>query len=142
MSHQNRNVRRCPIKVDMLLGVLSKQGTLQTQRRYKEKDDAIVMVQDYLLNCVMLGQTPYLHVGDVHFLVARILNLLGYEPMELLGKTAYQFHNPADAEKIKTCHSSREYNAVKNTDADSSFTLDNNSSFTTTEIYSCPHLAN
>ena len=74
------------------------------------------MLQDCLLNCEMLG----LHVvfaccsvNDAHFLVARILNLLGYEPMELLGKTAYQFHNPADAEKIKTCHSSREYNAVQ-----------------------------
>ncbi|KAK3093285.1 hypothetical protein FSP39_013650 [Pinctada imbricata] len=35
----------------------------------------------------------------------RIVTLLGYEPQELLGKTAYTFHNPIDAPKVSDCHS-------------------------------------
>ncbi|XP_072032163.1 uncharacterized protein [Amphiura filiformis] len=35
----------------------------------------------------------------------RIITLIGYEPHELLGKTAYQFHNPIDAPKVSDCHS-------------------------------------
>lgn len=42
-------------------------------------------------------------------LCCRILTLVGYEPVELIGKTAYHFHNPLDAEKIKGCHNNREY---------------------------------
>jgi PAS domain S-box-containing protein len=38
------------------------------------------------------------------FCDSRILNLVGYEPSELIGKTAYQFHNPLDAIKIHHCH--------------------------------------
>ncbi|ELT93887.1 hypothetical protein CAPTEDRAFT_107169 [Capitella teleta] len=39
------------------------------------------------------------------FCDTRILTLVGYEPDELIGKTAYHFHNPLDADKIKGCHS-------------------------------------
>ncbi|KAJ8044506.1 Endothelial PAS domain-containing protein 1 [Holothuria leucospilota] len=35
----------------------------------------------------------------------RIITLIGYEPHELIGKTAYQFHNPLDARKVSDCHS-------------------------------------
>ncbi|XP_070578539.1 hypoxia-inducible factor 1-alpha-like isoform X2 [Ptychodera flava] len=35
----------------------------------------------------------------------RIITLVGYEPHELIGKTAYQFHNPLDVGKISSCHS-------------------------------------
>ncbi|XP_071962479.1 uncharacterized protein [Antedon mediterranea] len=34
----------------------------------------------------------------------RIITLIGYEPQELIGKTAYQFHNPLDANKVSDCH--------------------------------------
>ncbi|XP_033105037.1 hypoxia-inducible factor 1-alpha-like [Anneissia japonica] len=34
----------------------------------------------------------------------RIITLIGYEPHELIGKTAYQFHNPLDANKVSDCH--------------------------------------
>ncbi|XP_063958708.1 uncharacterized protein LOC129264462 isoform X1 [Lytechinus pictus] len=35
----------------------------------------------------------------------RIITLVGYEPHEVIGKTAYQFHNPLDARKVSDCHS-------------------------------------
>ncbi|XP_046571865.1 neuronal PAS domain-containing protein 2-like isoform X2 [Haliotis rubra] len=35
----------------------------------------------------------------------RIITLIGYEPNEVIGKTAYYFHNPLDAPKISDCHS-------------------------------------
>ncbi|XP_067681764.1 endothelial PAS domain-containing protein 1-like [Haliotis asinina] len=35
----------------------------------------------------------------------RIITLIGYEPSEVIGKTAYYFHNPLDAPKISDCHS-------------------------------------
>ncbi|XP_076463686.1 uncharacterized protein LOC143295896 isoform X2 [Babylonia areolata] len=36
----------------------------------------------------------------------RVQVLIGYDPCELLGRTVYQFHNPADAHKCSECHSS------------------------------------
>lgn len=44
--------------------------------------------------------------------VSRILNLVGYYPDELMGKTAYQFHNPVDAMKIHNCHTNREFSFI------------------------------
>ncbi|KAL4238417.1 response to hypoxia [Mactra antiquata] len=38
------------------------------------------------------------------FCDSRIITLIGYEPNELLGKTAYHFHNPIDAPKVQACH--------------------------------------
>ncbi|CAC5375112.1 HIF1A [Mytilus coruscus] len=35
----------------------------------------------------------------------RIITLIGYEPSEVIGRTAYQFHNPLDAERVRRCHS-------------------------------------
>ncbi|XP_046370342.2 uncharacterized protein LOC124144808 isoform X1 [Haliotis rufescens] len=35
----------------------------------------------------------------------RIITLIGYEPNEVIGKTAYYFHNPLDASKVSDCHS-------------------------------------
>ncbi|XP_041353639.1 hypoxia-inducible factor 1-alpha-like isoform X2 [Gigantopelta aegis] len=35
----------------------------------------------------------------------RIITLIGYEPREVIGRTAYYFHNPLDAQKIQSCHS-------------------------------------
>ncbi|VDI79987.1 hypoxia-inducible factor 2 alpha [Mytilus galloprovincialis] len=35
----------------------------------------------------------------------RIITLIGYEPSEVIGRTAYQFHNPLDAERVRNCHS-------------------------------------
>lgn len=39
------------------------------------------------------------------FCDTRIVTLIGYEPCEVLGRTAYQFHNPLDAETVGKCHS-------------------------------------
>ena len=45
-----------------------------------------------------------------HFLVFfRIITLIGYEPNEVIGKTAYYFHNPLDAPRVSDCHSNRKY---------------------------------
>ncbi|XP_052273596.1 protein similar-like isoform X2 [Dreissena polymorpha] len=38
------------------------------------------------------------------FCDTRIITLIGYEPDEVLGKTAYHFHNPIDAPKVSICH--------------------------------------
>ncbi|KAL5008784.1 hypothetical protein ScPMuIL_014365 [Solemya velum] len=48
------------------------------------------------------------HELDMRFTFCdpRIITLIGYEPGELIGKTAYQFHNPLDAKKVSNCHSS------------------------------------
>lgn len=35
----------------------------------------------------------------------RIITLIGYEPSEVIGQSAYQFHNPLDAERVRNCHS-------------------------------------
>ncbi|XP_048732183.1 endothelial PAS domain-containing protein 1-like isoform X3 [Ostrea edulis] len=34
----------------------------------------------------------------------RIATLIGYDPEEVIGKTAYQFHNPLDARLVGDCH--------------------------------------
>jgi hypothetical protein len=34
----------------------------------------------------------------------RIATLIGYDPEEVIGKTAYQFHNPLDAKLVGDCH--------------------------------------
>ncbi|XP_021349596.1 hypoxia-inducible factor 1-alpha-like isoform X2 [Mizuhopecten yessoensis] len=39
------------------------------------------------------------------FCDTRIIPLIGYEPSEVVGRTAYQFHNPLDAETVGKCHS-------------------------------------
>ncbi|XP_033733882.1 protein similar-like [Pecten maximus] len=39
------------------------------------------------------------------FCDTRIVTLIGYEPCEVVGRTAYQFHNPLDAETVGKCHS-------------------------------------
>ncbi|XP_060076317.1 hypoxia-inducible factor 1-alpha-like isoform X2 [Ylistrum balloti] len=39
------------------------------------------------------------------FCDTRIVTLIGYEPCEVLGRTAYQFHNPLDAQTVGKCHS-------------------------------------
>ena len=47
---------------------------------------------------------------DMHFFLSpRILNLIGYVPEELMGKTSYQFHYPTDAPKLHICHKSCKY---------------------------------
>ena len=47
---------------------------------------------------------------NVIFLVFfRIITLIGYEPNEVIGKTAYYFHNPLDAPRVSDCHSNRKY---------------------------------
>ncbi|XP_052766703.1 hypoxia-inducible factor 1-alpha-like isoform X2 [Mya arenaria] len=38
------------------------------------------------------------------FCDSRIITLIGYEPNEVVGKTAYNFHNPIDAPKVSICH--------------------------------------
>lgn len=43
------------------------------------------------------------------FLFSRILTLIGYEPNEVIGKTAYYFHNPLDAPRVSDCHSKCKY---------------------------------
>ncbi|XP_071506240.1 uncharacterized protein [Diadema antillarum] len=47
------------------------------------------------------------HALDMSFTFCdpRIITLVGYEPHEVIGKTAYQFHNPMDARKVSDCHS-------------------------------------
>ncbi|KAK6180845.1 hypothetical protein SNE40_008823 [Patella caerulea] len=35
----------------------------------------------------------------------RIIRLIGYSPHDLIGRTAYQFHNPLDTPNISDCHS-------------------------------------
>lgn len=39
------------------------------------------------------------------FCDTRIITLIGYEPNEVIGKTAYYFHNPLDAPRVSDCHS-------------------------------------
>lgn len=41
--------------------------------------------------------------------ICRIITLIGYEPSEVIGRTAYQFHNPLDAERVRSCHSNCMY---------------------------------
>ncbi|CAH1262613.1 HIF1A [Branchiostoma lanceolatum] len=46
------------------------------------------------------------HSLDMRFTYCdtRIMTLVGYDPEEVVGKTAYQFHNPLDAHKVSNCH--------------------------------------
>ncbi|CAL1526398.1 unnamed protein product, partial [Lymnaea stagnalis] len=46
------------------------------------------------------------HDLGFHFIYCdpRIINLIGYEPSELIGRTAYQFHCPRDILICKECH--------------------------------------
>ncbi|XP_014670218.1 PREDICTED: neuronal PAS domain-containing protein 2-like [Priapulus caudatus] len=37
---------------------------------------------------------------------SRVMMLIGYEPMELIGTTLFQFHSPLDVHKLKKCHDS------------------------------------
>ncbi|XP_059178152.1 uncharacterized protein LOC131957386 isoform X2 [Physella acuta] len=48
------------------------------------------------------------HDLSFHFIYCdpRIINLIGYEPSDLLGRTAYQFHCPKDVLVCKDCHTS------------------------------------
>ncbi|XP_050405221.2 uncharacterized protein LOC126821016 isoform X2 [Patella vulgata] len=39
------------------------------------------------------------------FCEQRIIRLIGYRPDDLIGRTAYQFHNPLDTPNISNCHS-------------------------------------
>ncbi|KAL3875266.1 hypothetical protein ACJMK2_038188 [Sinanodonta woodiana] len=47
------------------------------------------------------------HEMDMRFTFCdhRIATLIGYDPSEVIGKSAYQFHNPLDAPKVSNCHS-------------------------------------
>ena len=54
-----------------------------------------------------------------HFIllsIFRILTLIGYEPNEVIGKTAYYFHNPLDAPRVSDCHSKCKYSRMKLSD--------------------------
>ncbi|XP_053399900.1 endothelial PAS domain-containing protein 1-like [Mercenaria mercenaria] len=77
------------------------------------------MVTDGLLCiCRTMQTTPLLEVrmdGNMFmsrhdlgmtftFCDTRIITLIGYEPSEVIGKTAYHFHNPIDAPKVGDCH--------------------------------------
>lgn len=48
-------------------------------------------------------------IENEKFYFFRILTLLGYEPSEVIGKTAYHFHNPIDAPKVGDCHHNCKY---------------------------------
>lgn len=43
------------------------------------------------------------------FISYRIATLIGYDPEEVIGKTAYQFHNPLDAKLVGDCHQKCEH---------------------------------
>lgn len=58
---------------------------------------------------LILTQQVQQRVHSSTFYFYRIATLIGYDPEEVIGKTAYQFHNPLDAKLVGDCHQKCEH---------------------------------